>query len=414
MSRTIVIGGGAAGMMAAWAAASHGAQTVLLEKNEKLGKKIYITGKGRCNLTNYSYGEDFLQNVVSNRKFMYSSFYGFDTYMTIDTFNSFGLETKIERGNRVFPLSDHASDVTAALKRALDSVHAEIVLSADVSAIECDDSGFKAVVLSDGRTYAGDSCIVATGGLSYPSTGSDGDGYAFAKKLGHKVTRLLPSLVSLKVKESFVKRLEGLSLRNVSLTMRSGGKQYYNAMGEMLFTHDGISGPLVLTLSSMCGEILSSGKECELSIDLKPALDTATLDRRILSDFEVNINRKFSNALDKLLPSKLIPVVIEQCGIDPEKRINEITKAQRERLVDVLKNFRLSFERLGGYNEAVVTKGGVDVSQINPSTMESKLIRGLYFAGEVLDLDALTGGYNLQIAWSTGYAAGVGAASQHT
>lgn len=412
MKTVIVIGGGAAGMMAAWAAAEEGGRVLLLEKNEKLGKKIYITGKGRCNLTNYCDSEEFFSNVISNRKFLYSAYYGFDTYRTVDAFNSFGLETKVERGNRVFPVSDHASDVTASLKRALDRAGVTIRLNADVDEIICNDSAFKGVKLVNNEVIEGDACIMATGGLSYPSTGSDGDGFAFAKKLGHKVTRLIPSLVGLKVKEDFVKNLEGLSLRNVVLTMQSQGKQHYSAMGEMLFTHDGISGPLVLTLSSLCGDILSSGNECRFSIDLKPALDFDALDKRILSDFEANINKKFQNALDKLLPSKIIPVVIAVSGINPEKKVNEITREERERLVRLLKGFELSLARMGGYNEAVITKGGVDVRQINPSTMESKLVSGLYFAGEVIDVDALTGGYNLQIAWSTGYAAGLNAATE--
>ena len=392
-------------MMAAAAASAGGADVILLEKNEKLGKKVYITGKGRCNLTNDCDVRDFFKNIVSNEKFMYSSLYGFTPQDTVDFFENAGLKTKVERGNRVFPVSDHSSDVNKYLEKSIKAGGAQIRLGAKVAELMAGSGVFKGVRLADGEEIHGDYCFVATGGLSYPSTGSDGDGYRFAKNLGHKVTRLLPSLVSVKVSEEWVKSVEGLSLKNVVLSAYTSGKCIYSDLGEMLFTHNGVSGPLVLTLSSMLADTIASGNKVELKIDLKPGLDKEQLDTRILKDFNENINKRFSNSLGKLLPASLIPVIVELSGIPADKQVNAVTKEERAGLIKTIKELSLCVTRLGGYDEAVITKGGVDVKQISPSTMESKLVKGLFFIGEVLDVDALTGGFNLQIAWSTAQAA---------
>lgn len=405
MSRLIIIGGGAAGMMAAAVAASRGIDVILIEKNEKLGKKVYITGKGRCNLTNNCDCREFFGNIVSNSKFMYSSLYGFTPQDVIDFFEKAGMRTKTERGNRVFPLSDHSSDVNKALEKLIRDGGARIMLNTEVKELLADDGVFKGAVLSDGSIINADYCFVATGGLSYPSTGSTGDGYRFARSTGHKVTRLLPSLVSIKTTQDWVKSVEGLSLKNVVLSAYSGAKCLNSEMGELVFTHNGISGPLVLTLSALLADRISSGENLTLEIDLKPALDSEQLDARILKDFGEFINRQFANSLGKLLPSSLIPAVVALSGIPGDKQVNSITAKERAGLVKLIKALPLTVSRLGGYDEAVVTKGGVDVKQINPSTMESKLVKGLYFIGEVLDVDAFTGGYNLQIAWSTAHAA---------
>lgn len=405
MSRLIIIGAGAAGMMAAAVAASEGVEVVLIEKNEKLGKKVYITGKGRCNLTNNCDTREFFGNIASNSKFMYSSVYGFTPQDTIEFFENAGMPTKTERGNRVFPQSDHSSDVNRTLEKLIRAGGAKILLNTEVSEVLVDDGCFKGVLLKDGTTITGDYCFVATGGLSYPSTGSTGDGYRFAKSTGHKVTRLLPSLVSVKTAETWVKEVEGLSLKNIVLSARSGAKCLSSELGELVFTHNGISGPLVLTLSSVLADRIASGEKINLEIDLKPALTQEQLDARILKDFGEFINRQFANALGKLLPASLIPVVVNLSGIPADKQVNSITVKERSGLVKLIKALPLTVTRLGGYDEAVITKGGVDIRQINPSTMESKLVKGLYFIGEVLDVDAFTGGYNLQIAWSTAYAA---------
>lgn len=405
MSELIVIGGGAAGMMAAATAAHNGVSVTLIEKNEKLGKKVYITGKGRCNLTNACDTSEFFGNIVSNQKFMYSAIYGFTPYDTIDFFESIGLKTKIERGNRVFPVSDHSSDVTKFLEQDMRRSGVKVLLNTSVRELNIKDGRFESVILEDGRELKADYCFVATGGLSYPSTGSTGDGYRFAKDAGHKVTRLLPSLVSVKTNENWVSEVEGLSLKNVVLSAYTGDKCLYSDMGEMLFTRNGISGPLVLTLSANLADTIASGNKVSLNIDLKPALDYDMLDVRVLKDFEENINRQFANSLNKLLPQSLIPVIVRLSGIKADKAVNSVTKEERERLVHLIKSLPLTVHRLGGYDEAVITKGGVDVKMVNPSTMESKIVKGLYFIGEVLDVDAYTGGFNLQIAWSTAHAA---------
>ncbi len=410
MEQVLVIGGGAGGLMAALTAARGGARVVLLERNEKIGKKIYITGKGRCNLTNLCSKEVFFDNVISNQRFMYSSYHALDSEATIELFNNMGLRTKVERGGRVFPESDMSASVNDALREAVKKSGVKTLLNTRVAHIAAKDGVFSHVVLEDNTVVKGDACILATGGLSYPTTGSTGDGYSMAKELGHTVTKLVPSLVGLKTVESFVADLEGLSLRNVRLIMTCGGKKRYDEFGEMLFTRRGISGPLVLTLSSLCAKELSSAQQCSFMIDLKPALDEQQLDKRITTDFNDNINKDFANALDKLLPTKLIPVVVSLSGIDPRKKVNLISRGERQKLVRLLKAFPLTFKCTGGFEEAVITKGGINVREVDPSTLGSKLVKGLYFAGEVLDVDALTGGFNLQIAWSTGYAAGRSAA----
>lgn len=404
MSKVLVIGGGAAGMFAAVFAAYNGNEVHLFEKNEKLGKKLFITGKGRCNLTNASDMETLFTSVITNSKFLYSSFFGFANQEVIDFFEAAGVKTKIERGNRVFPVSDHSSDVIAGLARKLKELGVHIHLHTDVKKIVAKGQ-FEHIELQSGEKVAGDVCIVATGGYSYRSTGSDGDGYRFARELGHHVTELLPSLVPLEIKERYTKELQGLSLRNVKVAVFDGEKKLYEEFGEMLFTHYGVSGPLILSASSYIAKVLKQ-RELRLILDLKPALSMEQLDQRILRDFEENKNKQFKNAIGKLFPAKLIPVIIELSGIDPDKKVNLIAKEERRHLAALTKNFMMTIAGLRGFDEAIITKGGVDVKEIQPATMESKLVQGVYFVGEVLDVDALTGGFNLQIAWSTGHAAG--------
>lgn len=410
MSHVIVVGGGAAGMFAAIAAAKNGHQVTLYEKNEKLGKKIFITGKGRCNITNAADMEELFDAVVTNSKFLYSSFYGYTNQNVIDFFENAGVPVKIERGNRVFPISDHSSDVIRALEREMKKVGVKVCLNTEVKSVEAEKGKFNKVVLKDATTQTADACIVATGGLSYRSTGSTGDGFRFAENVGHKVTQCFPSLVPMETKEPWICELQGLSLRNVEAKILDGKKELYKDFGEMLFTHFGVSGPLIISASSYVGKKFmdknGQKKELTLEIDLKPALTEEQLNQRVLRDFEENHNRQFKNAITKLFPTKLIPVMLELGGIDPEKKVNSIEKEERKQFVHLIKHFRMTLTGLRGYPEAIITKGGVNVKEIDPGTMESKLVKGLYFAGEVLDLDALTGGFNLQIAWSTGYAAG--------
>ena len=410
MSHVIVVGGGAAGMFAAIAAAKNGHQVTLYEKNEKLGKKIFITGKGRCNITNAADMEELFDAVVTNSKFLYSSFYGYTNQNVIDFFEDAGVPVKIERGNRVFPISDHSSDVIRALEREMKKVGVKVCLNTEVKSVEAEKGKFNKVVLKDTTTQTADACIVATGGLSYRSTGSTGDGFRFAENVGHKVTQCFPSLVPMETKEPWICELQGLSLRNVEAKILDGKKELYKDFGEMLFTHFGVSGPLIISASSYVGKKFmdknGQKKELTLEIDLKPALTEEQLDQRVLRDFEENHNRHFKNAITKLFPTKLIPVMLELGGIDPEKKVNSIEKEERKQFVHLIKHFRMTLTGLRDYPEAIITKGGVNVKEIDPGTMESKLVKGLYFAGEVLDLDALTGGFNLQIAWSTGYAAG--------
>ncbi|MCF2681451.1 NAD(P)/FAD-dependent oxidoreductase [Faecalicatena contorta] len=405
MSKVLIVGGGAAGMFASLAAAQSGHEVLVFEKNEKLGKKLFITGKGRCNLTNACDMEQLFRAVVSNSKFLYSSFYGFTNQDTIAYFESLGLRTKMERGERVFPISDHSSDVIRVLSERMRLLGVQVFLNTTVKEIVEKEGLFHSVVLEDGKKVQADACIIATGGLSYPNTGSTGDGLRFAKALGHQITECMPSLVPMETKEPWVKELQGLSLKNVNVTIFDGKKKLYDEFGEMLFTHYGVSGPLILSASSYVGKKMK-GKELQLSIDLKPALSEEQLDRRILKEFEENQNRQFKNAIGSLFPSKLIPVMLELSGIPLEKKVNVISKEERSYFLNLIKHFSMTLTGLRDYNAAIITKGGVRTKEVDPGTMESKLVKGVYFAGEVLDLDALTGGFNLQIAWSTAYAAG--------
>ncbi len=410
MSKVIVIGGGPAGMFAAIAAAENGHQVLLLEKNEKLGKKLFITGKGRCNITNSSDMEVLFQSVVTNRKFLYSAFYAYDNQMVIDFFEQSGLSVKNERGNRIFPVSDHSSDVIAALQRTLKKDGVEIRLFSEVRTLLYQDipEGDRRVCgvqLSNGEKLAADDVIVATGGFSYQTTGSTGDGYRFAKEAGHTVTAICPSLVPFNVKEAYVREMQGLSLKNVNVRIYNGKKKLYDEFGEMLFTHFGVSGPLILTASAMLKPDLTK-QPLHMEIDLKPALTEEQLDKRLLKDFEEAKNRQFKNSIGRLFPAKMIPVILELSGIDPDKKVNEITKEERQQFLHLIKAFPMTLNGVRDFNEAIITKGGIKVSEVNPSTMESKLVKNLYFCGEVLDLDAVTGGFNLQIAWSTGHLAG--------
>ena len=397
-------------MMAAVTAAGNGHDVVVCEKNDKVGRKLYITGKGRCNLTNATDAEGLLRGVRSNPRFLFSAVSGFDSADTMRFFEDLGLSLKVERGNRVFPASDKSSDVISCLEREMRRRNITIMLNTEVISVEAADRAFSHVVLRNGAKLYADACIIATGGISYPLTGSTGDGYRFAAALGHTVTDLYPSLVGVRLKENFIKELEGLSLKNVCLHLReeaqTAKKDIFSALGELIFTSDGMSGPVVLSASSYIGPYLSK-KPLIFVLDLKPALSEEQLDARILRDFDEFKNRQYKNALEHLLPQKLIGVIIRLSEIEPEKRVNLITKEERRRLASLLKNLTFHIDGLGEYKEAVITKGGVKVSEIVPSTMESKLVSRVYFAGEVMDLDALTGGYNLQIAWSTARAAGL-------
>ena len=408
MNKILVVGGGAAGMMAAVTAARNGKKVRLIEKNEKLGKKLFITGKGRCNITNAADIEDLFSAVVSNPKFLYSSFYSMTNDQVIDFFEELGVKTKVERGGRVFPESDHSSDVIRALEQEMKRLGVEIRLRAEAEEILAEDGRVTGVRLSSGKELHADAVIIATGGISYPSTGSTGDGYRFARECGHKVADLSPALVPMEVKEWYARELMGLSLRNVEIRITDGKKKLYEEFGEMLFTHYGVTGPVILSASSIVGKKLRE-HPLTLHIDLKPALTEEQLDKRMLREFEANHNRQFKNAVDSLFPSKLKPVIVELSGIQEDKKVNEVTKEERLHFVRLIKDFSMTLTGMRGYNEAIITKGGVSVKEIDPGTMESKLVNGLYFAGEVLDLDAVTGGYNLQIAWSTGYLAGMNA-----
>lgn len=410
MSSVIVVGGGAAGMMAAYAAAECGHSVALFEQNEKLGKKLYITGKGRCNVTNACERDKFFENVVSNPKFLYSAFYDFDNKRLMELLEETGCPLKIERGERVFPVSDRASDITAAFERLLRQKKVAVYLKTAVREVEVKDGVATGVLLHNGERLVCDAVILATGGLSYPTTGATGDGHRMAGMLGHTVKECVPALVPMEILEPWCSALQGLALKNVALTMRCGTKKIWQGFGEMLFTHFGISGPLVLSASSYYARCKDRG-QVTVTVDLKPALSAEQLDRRILRDFEQNLNKQFKNVIGGLYPAKLTPVMIELSGIDGEKKIHEITRQERGRLIEITKGLTMQVTGLRDYNEAVITQGGVTVKEVNPSTMESKLVKGLYFAGELLDLDAVTGGYNLQIAWSTGHLAGSSAAA---
>ncbi len=405
MKNVIIVGGGAAGMMAAIQAARSGARVTLYEKNDRLGKKLFITGKGRCNLTNACDMEDLLKAVMKNYKFMYSSFQNFNNWEALGLFEELGVPTKIERGNRVFPATDHSSDIIRALENEMKRCGVQVMLQQPVKKILCHDGRVEGVVLESGTKAFSDRVIIATGGLSYPLTGSTGDGLRFAKELGIRVTETSPALVPLVTKEDYVPQMQGLSLRNVNVKIKSDGKVLYDEFGEMLFTHYGLSGPLILSASSMILDDLKK-HPLKVEIDLKPALTEEQLDHRILRDFSQAQNKQFKNVLGNLLPAKLIPVMINLSGISPEKKVNEINKKERRKLLEMLKRFPVTVIGVRDYNEAIITRGGVDVKEISPATMECKKIENLYFVGEVLDVDAVTGGFNLQIAWSTAVAAG--------
>lgn len=393
-------------MLAAIVSARNGEQVSLLEKNEKLGKKLFITGKGRCNLTNACDMEDLFRNIVTNHKFLYSSLYGFDNISTMSFFEELGLRLKTERGNRVFPESDHSSDVIRILEKELHNQKVQIKLRTEVKEVLIRDDIVQGVLLANGNKLKADRVIIATGGLSYPGTGSTGDGYRFAKAAGHTIRACSPSLVPMTTKEVWCRDIMGLTLKNVAVSLYCGKKNIYEGFGEMLFTHFGVSGPLILSASAYIGEYLEEA--LLLKIDLKPALSETQLDERLQRDFFRYQNRRLQNAMDDLLPKKLIPIVIMCSRIPADKKVNVLTKEERLHLVQTLKGLPLHITGCRDYKEAIITRGGVHVKEINPQTMESKLVKGLYFAGEVLDVDALTGGFNLQIAWSTGYAAGMG------
>ncbi len=404
----IVVGGGAAGMMAAGTAASYGARTLLIEKNDKLGKKLFITGKGRCNVTNAAPISEFMGQIPADGRFLYSAFSNFNNEDLRGFLSDRGVETKVERGGRVFPVSDKSSDVVRSFADYA-ALSQKLMLKTKVSGILAQEGKVTGVKLSDGKVLSGVCVILATGGLSYPQTGSDGDGYGFAQSLGHSLNAPKASLVPLETKESWVTEAMGLSLRNVGLVAKDEtGKVLYQNEGEMLFTHYGISGPLVLSASAHFRDY--AHHQYRIFIDLKPALSEEQLDIRILRDFAAEKNKDFINSLDALLPKKLIPVVVKLSGIDPRKKVNEITKEERKKLVQLLKNLCLNVKKPRPIAEAIITAGGIPTREIMPKTMESRLVSGLYFAGEVMDLDAYTGGYNLQIAFSTGYLAGKSAA----
>ena len=400
--------------MAAAAAAQNGCRVVLVEKNEKPGRKLFITGKGRCNLTNACKMEELFENVVTNPKFLYSAFYGFDNRRTMEWFEAAGCPLKTERGERVFPVSDHSSDVTGALVRQLKKQKVELRLGTAVTELvmakEEAGSAVTGVRMADGTEEKADAVIVATGGLSYPLTGSTGDGYRLAEQAGHTVKPTFPALVPLVLQETWCRELQGLALKNVAVSfVQDGKKAFYEGFGEMLFTHFGVSGPLILSASSYYAGRKKKG-DVKLHLDLKPALTAEQLDKRLLRDFEENKNKQFKNSLGGLFPSKLIPVMVRLSGIDGDKKVHEITKAERQRFAGLIKDVEMTVAGTRDYAEAVITRGGVHIKEVNPSTMESKKAKGLYFAGEVLDVDALTGGFNLQIAWSTGDEAGISAA----
>lgn len=402
----IVVGGGPAGIMAAGIAAHRGNKVVLLEKNDRLGKKLLISGKGRCNITNDTDIEGLIENTPGNGNFLYSAFYTFSNQDLISFINELGLETKVERGGRVFPVSDSARDVVSALMRFLNKNNVKIMTGSPVRNIIYQNDKVSGVVLTDGTVLEADSVVLAVGGMSYPGTGSTGDGYEMAKKLGHTVTPLKPSLVPLVTGEEWVKDLQGLSLKNISVSFKnSRGKEIYSDFGEMIFTHFGVSGPVILSASRHL--LAYDFKDITLSVDLKPALSEEKLDERVQRDFEKYSRKQYKNSLDELLPQKLIPVVIELSAIDPYKPVHQITKEERKRLVALLKRLEVTIVAARPIKEAIVTAGGIKTNEINPSTMESRKIKGLYFAGEIIDVDAYTGGFNLTIAFSTGYLAGM-------
>lgn len=405
MRKIIIIGGGAAGLIASATAAGRGEDVTVIEKNSRPARKVMITGKGRCNVTNACFDlDDLINSVVTNKRFMYSAFSSFMPYDTIALIEKMGVPTKIERGNRVFPESDKAVDIVDALVKNAKQSGVKFV-EGTVTSFNTENNVIKSVNLDDGTVVDGDAFAICTGGLSYQSTGSTGDGYRLAESVGHSITDIEPALISLVASNGFVPKLQGLSLRNISIKLLDGEKEIYSDFGEMLFTHYGVSGPVILSASSH----MTHPKEhnYKIVIDLKPALDEQTLDKRIQRDFAENTNKDFINSLSKLLPNKLIPVIVKLSGIEPSEKVNQITKAQRQNLVSLLKNFTVNISDFRPINEAIITSGGVDVKEINPKTMGSKIVDNLYFAGEVIDVDAYTGGFNLQVAFSTGYLCGM-------
>ena len=405
MNKVIIVGGGAAGMLASIISAKNGCAVTLFEKNEKLGKKVYITGKGRCNVTNNCDPEELLQAVMSNPKFLYSAFYSFTSQDMMQLLEDAGVSLKTERGNRVFPVSDHSSDIIHGLEQLMKKYGVQIHLRSEVKNLLTENGIVTGIQLTDNKVYTADAVIVATGGLSYPTTGSTGDGYRFAAETGHTVTECMPSLVPLTTKEAYIPLMKGLSLRNIELTVKRGKKTVYQDFGEMMFTHFGITGPLVLSASARIGKFLQKGEELSAYLDLKPALSHEQLDDRILREFSSAQNKQFKNVIGVLFPSSLTPVIIELGPIPEDKVIHDISREERLAFGSLIKAFPFTITGLGGFSEAVITRGGVSVREIQPGTMESKKIKNLYFIGEVLDLDAVTGGYNLQIAWSTAYLA---------
>lgn len=405
MRKIIIIGGGAAGLIASATAAKRGEDVTVIEKNSRPARKVMITGKGRCNVTNACFDlDDLINSVVTNKRFMYSAFSSFMPYDTIALIEEMGVPTKIERGNRVFPESDKAVDIVDALVKNAKQSGVKFV-EGTVTSFNTENNVIKSVNLADGTIVDGDAFAICTGGLSYQSTGSTGDGYRLAESVGHSITDIEPALISLVASNGFVPKLQGLSLRNISIKLLDGEKECYSDFGEMLFTHYGVSGPVILSASSH----MTHPKEhnYKIVIDLKPALDEQTLDKRIQRDFAENTNKDFINSLSKLLPNKLIPVIVKLSGIEPSEKVNQITKPQRQNLVHLLKNFTVNISDFRPINEAIITSGGVDVKEINPKTMGSKIIDNLFFAGEVIDVDAYTGGFNLQVAFSTGYLCGM-------
>ena len=406
MKKVVIIGAGPAGMTAAYSASQNGIDVVLVEKNERVGRKLLITGKGRCNITNNCEVEELIANVNTNGKFLYSAFYTFTNDAVMEMFESLGVRLKTERGNRVFPESDRAMDVVDAMARLIKRKNIKLVTGKTVKDIKEKNGKVESVVLSDGKEIKADAVIIATGGASYQRTGSTGDGYRLAEKLGHKITPLKPSLIGLEIQEDFVTKLKGLSLRNVAINVYGKkNKKIYDDFGEMEFTDYGVDGPIIKSASCIMRDL--SKESYKISLDLKPALDHEKLDKRVQRDFQKYINKRFENSLSDLLPSKMIPVIVELSGIDSATPVNSITKEERRNLVNTIKNIEMYVKRYRPMEEAIVTSGGVKTSEINSSTMESKLVEGLYFSGEVIDVDAYTGGFNLQIAFSTGYLAGM-------
>lgn len=402
----IVIGGGPAGMMAAGRAAEKGASVLLLEKNDRLGRKLLITGKGRCNISHHEFNNrDLISVFGENSDFLFSSFSKFSVPETLFFFNNRGLETKVERGNRIFPESDNSEDVLDILIDYMKEGNVKIQTKAEVTEIVYKKNKIEKIIVNNHEELIADNYLIATGGLSYPGTGSTGDGYDWAENMGHEVIDPAPALVGIIVVERWIKELQGLSLKNVEISIWQNDKKVDSRFGEALFTHEGLSGPIILDMSKEIGKSLKKGL-LKLKIDFKPALDYPTLDKRLIKDFKANSNKEFRNSLGKLLPQKLIPIIISMSNIDSYKKVNGITKEERKTLLHLLKEFTLNIERIDGFNRAVVTCGGVDLHDIDPKTLKSKLVDDLYFAGEVLDLDAPTGGYNLQLAWTSGWVVG--------